>query len=341
MSNMKKLGAVFLVAMSISLSPMYAEAAPKVIKVDASVNTTNCPQYKALIEMKKYIEEHSGGRYRVDVYDSGKLGSPATVLQSMKMGTVHIAMESAANVSSFLPILGVLDLPFLFMNSEEADRVLINHPFGLKLLAPLNKVGIKPIGFASSAFRWMLMKEPIYTIGDIKGQKVRATASRIDRENLKAMGFSPAAVTGPEMLSALQQGTIDGVALPADSVSTEKSVAEVCRYAMGFEHCYMALLLSCSSQWYRGLSPEDQKLMMDAMQFAIKTHSRLVKETNSASAIEKSGLYKEVIVTPQEMKEELIKRTSGVYDTLPDEWKDVVNEIRSIIKNTETQEKGV
>lgn len=339
MSSMKNFGALVLIAMGISLSPAFAEAAPKVIKVDASVNTTNCPQYLAFMEMKKYIEDRSGGRYRVDVYDSGKLGSPATVLQSMKMGTVHIAMESAANVSSFLPILGVLDSPFFFMNSDEADRVLVNHPFGLKLLEPLNKVGIKPVGFAPSTFRWMLMKAPIYTAADIKGQKVRATASRIDRENLKAMGFSPAAVTGPEMLSALQQGTIDGVALPADSVPSEKSVAEIARYAMGFEHCYMALVLSCSARWFKSLSPEDQKLMMDAMHFMIETYGRMVKEVSSASAIQASGLYKEVIVTSPELKAELVARTAGVYDTLPDDWKAVVEEIRTLIKETAGQKK--
>lgn len=334
MRAIRKISALLMLAMGVAVCPVHADAAPKVIKVDASVNTTNCPQYLAFMEMKKYIEERSNGRYRVDVYDSGKLGSPATVLQSMKMGTVHIAMESAANVSSFLPVLGVLDSPFLFMNSDEANRVLVNNPFGLKMLDPLNKVGIKPIGFAPSTFRWMLMKEPIYTVNDIKGQKVRATASRIDRENLKAMGFSPAAVTGPEMLSALQQGTIDGVALPADSVPSEKSVAEIARYAMGFEHCYMASVLSCSARWFKNLPAEDQKLMMDAMHFMIQTHGRMVAEISSASAIKDSGLYKEVIVTSPELKAELVARTAGVYDTLPEDWKPVVEEIRTLIKET-------
>ena len=49
MSSMKNFGALVLIAMGISVSPAFAEAAPKVIKVDASVNTTNCPQYLAFM----------------------------------------------------------------------------------------------------------------------------------------------------------------------------------------------------------------------------------------------------------------------------------------------------
>jgi len=331
MNGISKTCAALLVSLGLLLPAAGVSAAPKVIKVDASVNTTTGPMYRAFTVMKNYIEEKTNGAYRVDIYDSGKLGAPATVIQSMKMGTVHIAMESAGNMSSFLPILGVLDAPYLFMNGDCADYVLVNNPFGLKMLDPLNKIGIKPIGFAPSSFRWLLTKKPIYSVSDIKGQKMRATASKIDSANLKNIGFSPAAVTGPEMVSALQQGTIEGVALPADSIPNERAVSEVAPYATGSEHCYMASVLSCSARWFNKLPEADQKIMMDAMQLMIKTHGKLVKEASSAEAIKASGLYKEVIVPPAEFKSELAARTAPIYDTLPKEWQDVVKEIRDIL----------
>lgn len=319
-----------------TLAPGYVGAAeqPKVIKVDASVNTQDCPQYQAFMAMKKYIEDKSGGRYRVDVYDSGKLGSPANVLQGLKMGTIQIAMESASNVASFLPVLGVLDSPFLFNDAAEADRVLVDGPLGEKLLQPLNQIGIKPFGFVPSTFRWMLMKEPLHGPEDIKGQKIRATASNIDRDNLKAMGFSPAAVTGGEMISALQQGVLDGVALPSDGLA-DKALSELTPYAMDTEHAYMAEVLVCSDRWFKSLPPEDQQLMLDALKYAKDVHGELTKEIASVDAIRNTGLYKEVVPVSPEFKNYLRDKSAVVYETLPDDWKAVVEEVRANIRDTE------
>ena len=86
MNRLFRLSCLCLMAALIGASP--AQAAPIPVKITTHA-TTSMAICRSLETMKKYVEEKTNGKYRIDYYGQFKLGSMENCYQGMRLGTIH------------------------------------------------------------------------------------------------------------------------------------------------------------------------------------------------------------------------------------------------------------
>ena len=95
-------------------------------------------------------DERTNGEYKIEIYPNGTLAGESDMLDSMKHRQCWIwASSPAARSSTFPEMMGVLDMPYLFANNEEAYKVL-DGEIGRELLDTLEDAGLKGLAYAEA-----------------------------------------------------------------------------------------------------------------------------------------------------------------------------------------------
>ena len=81
------------------------------------------PYTRAAEMMSKRASELTNGRLDVQVFPSAQLGGSREMVEGMQVGTVEMAMPTAAVASRVVKELEVLDLPFLFRDFVASPRL--------------------------------------------------------------------------------------------------------------------------------------------------------------------------------------------------------------------------
>jgi len=166
------------------------------------------PWSDVLYEFKRNIEKDSGGRIKVKVYLNGKLGDEKAMLQKMRYGQLNGGGFSTGGISSVVPELQILELPFLFQSHAEADYVMDEVLYD-ELAAALEKKGFKLWIWAENGWLDFAGKRPVRNVGDLKAGKVVMQESDVQLAMYEAFGVKATPLPVPEILGALQTGMVD------------------------------------------------------------------------------------------------------------------------------------
>jgi TRAP-type C4-dicarboxylate transport system substrate-binding protein len=120
-----------------------------------------------------------------------------------------------------------------------------------------------------ASFRGIGSRKEIRSPDDMKGMKIRSTASSIDRSALQAFGANPVAMGFGEVYTGLQQGTIDGEGLPPDLMFDMKH-HEVVRYVVMNNYNTYLIICAMNAKFYDGLPKDLQAVVDDAALEAVK-----------------------------------------------------------------------
>src|SRR5690606_12633166 len=116
---------------------------------------------------------------------------------------------------------------------------------------------------------------------DVAGLKLRTMENPVHIRAFETLGAAPTPMAWPEVISALQQGTIDGQENPL-SVITSAKLSEVQEYLTLSGHVYSPAILLVSKQLWEGLSPEDQELFRKGAAEAVKEMRGFVDNVESS-----------------------------------------------------------
>ena len=171
--------------------------------------------------MKDYVEKESKGKLKIDLSFGGALGSDTQLLQKVQVGSqVQLAISSGANLASIVNIIKAFDVPFLMDNSQEpVDLFFPNGKFGGKIAEDIqpffNEKNLRLYGVVPFELRGILTKnKTVRQPSDLKGLKIRVTPNPVERKIIGALGAGPTTMGISEVYTALQTGTIDGLAIP-------------------------------------------------------------------------------------------------------------------------------
>jgi TRAP-type C4-dicarboxylate transport system substrate-binding protein len=176
-----------------------------------ATQTRNDPHEQFMKEYKAEIEKATNNRIKVDIYTAAQLGSAPRQVEGLRLGTIEAAIGPGELFVGADPRFQVIAMPGLFKDMNHARRVMLTpqvHDAFADVAASrhLLLAGITVYTFQSFAF-----KDAVTKIADFSGKRIRVLASQSERNAVSALGGSPIAMALPEVLPALQQGTIDGV----------------------------------------------------------------------------------------------------------------------------------
>src|SRR5690606_3543742 len=94
---------------------------------------------------------------------------------------------------------------------------------------------------------------------DLAGLKLRTMENPVHITAFKTLGAAPTPMAWPEVIGALQQGTIDGQENPLSVIQSAK-LSEVQKYLTLSGHVYSPAMLLVSEAFWNKLSDEDKAI---------------------------------------------------------------------------------
>jgi TRAP-type transport system periplasmic protein len=261
---MKKLFSISIVVMF--LLSLTGAALALEIKFAHVVNEKDA-FHVAAEKFKELVEQNSKGEITVTIFPNAKLGDERTLLERMKMGIVDAAIITTGPVINFVPSFGVIDLPFLFRDPDHAYKVL-DGSIGQKLVMLMETQGWKGLAFGERGFRNLTnSKRKVVIPEDIKGLKIRVMQNPVYVDSFAALGANAVPMAWTEVLTALQQGTVDGQENPLNVIMAFK-LNEMQKYLSITRHAYAPAVILMSMKMWQKLTPAQQKLAKNAAQAA-------------------------------------------------------------------------
>ena len=237
------------------------------------------PYHLTALRFKELVEEKTNGRITVIEYPSSQLGSEPEMWEGMQTGTCDMAVMTNAYVSSYVPANGTLDLPFIFSDLEQARSVL-DGEFGRSLIGNMDGTGVTCLAFSEGGFRQLCTRNAaIRTPGDLAGLKIRCMETKTYLSAYASLGVNATPMAWGELLTALQQGTVDGCDAPL-SVLYTNGFPDICQYIDNVNLFYSPLPVCISTSLFESLSDKAQQILLDA---AVQA-AQAVRDNNDATA---------------------------------------------------------
>ncbi len=255
-------GALALVAgIGVLATAAPAGAAP----IELKLNGIQPPEHPVSLSHKFFAErvgQLTKGDIQVEVYDARGLGDAVESVQSLRNGTIAFATVSASNLSQVRPQIDMFSLPYLFKNANHYWAYL-NSERAQAFVRPLEDKGIVVLGFMDSGSRNFFSDQPIRSVADIAGKKIRVMASPVQVKTIEAMGGTGVPIAWGELYNALQTGVVDAAENNDPSILTMKFY-EVSKYYTLDEHARIPDMLLMSKMVYDKLSPDQQQAVKQA-----------------------------------------------------------------------------
>lgn len=203
-------------------------------------------------------EAETAGEFDFVHFASSGLGGEREVLEGLQLGTVEATIVSSGVLSNFVPEAGVFDIPFLFRDFDHA-RATLDGPIGQEMLAKFEDQGMVALAWGEQGFRHITNnRNPVNEVKNLAGLKLRTMENPVHIEAFKTLGAAPTPMGWPEVVSALQQGTIDGQENPL-SVIVSSKLNEVQKYLTLSGHVYAPNVLMVSKSFWDGLNEAEQE----------------------------------------------------------------------------------
>jgi TRAP-type transport system periplasmic protein len=265
------------------------------------------------------------GRFKVQHFPGGALGGEREMVESLQLGTLQMAIVGTAVIGNFVPDMMVMDMPFLFRDSAHA-RATLDGEIGKELLAKFRARGLVGLTFGEIGFRHITAsKRTIKSADDLKGFKIRTMENQVHLAAFRALGAQPTPMAWTEVMTALQQGTIDGQENPI-SVLVSSKLWETQKHVTLSRHVFTPIAFVMSPTLFDRLSPADQELMRKAAEAGRAANRRYVDdaEKSGLAELQKNGMQ----VVPSVDAVDFQKRLEPVFRQYGARFGDLITRIK-------------
>lgn len=208
------------------------------------------------------VEKKTGGRIKIVVKPEGELGVEKDVINQLIYGGIDFARVSLSQMAESVPKLNVLQLPYIYKDSEHMWKVL-DGEIGEGFMALTRVKGIESLSWYDAGARnFYSAGKPIRSIEDIRGLRVRVQESELMAFMVKALGAEPVKMEYKDVYSGFERGIID-VAENNLSSYYFMNHYEVAPFYTIDMHTRVPELQICSEHTWNLLSDEDKAIIKE------------------------------------------------------------------------------
>jgi len=262
--------------LALGKAPAFAQT--QVRKMDfAHINPPPESAALAFDWFSKEVTSRTNGEIQVTFHGSTLLAKEMDIMNAVKAGNIAIGNPAGASATVF-PEMGVFLVPYLISSYDQAYK-MFNGTVGDQLDKTFQqKYGLKTLCFFDYGFRhFWNNRRPIVEPKDLRGLKMRAQLSKIFADTINGLGGVAVPMAWSEVITAAQQGVIDGADLPVVNMVPLKAY-EVSKYFSMTFHNYAPTVNTMNLGIWNSLKPEHQKLFLDLSRAA---QERIRKDTES------------------------------------------------------------
>ena len=254
-------------ALALCLALVLPAGAETVFQLGTTVNEQDSFQVAAE-KFAELVSERTNGEYKIEIYPNGVLGGESDMLDSMSMDMLDLGIITSGPFVNFCKEMGVLDMPFLFANNEEAYKIL-DGEIGQELLDKLESANLKGLAYAERGFRNITNSvKPVASAADVENLKLRVMENEVYTKTFQALKVNAVPMAWQDALTALQQGTIEGQENPINVIYSYSLWDYNQKYITLDRHSYSTAIITMSLDKWNSLDADTQAIFKQAAQEA-------------------------------------------------------------------------
>src|SRR5882757_5703005 len=242
-------------------APALAQTAPKKL-VFAHILGAPDAGGVAFEWMAAELNARGKGSLDVQFFGGTLIPKELEIMNAVKTGNIAIGSPAGAAATVF-PEMGAFLVPYLVKDYKQAYG-MFNGKVGDRLDKEFqDKYKLKVLFFFDYGFRhFWTNKSAIVEPKDLRGRKIRVQQAKVFSDTINGLGGNAVPMAWGEVVSAAKQGVIDGGDLPIVNMLALK-IYEVSKYASMTFHNYGPTNAVMNLEIWNGLTPAQQKLMLD------------------------------------------------------------------------------
>jgi len=246
--------------------------------------TMNDIQHQWANWYKEAVEARSGGRIEVKLFPRGQLGTVASQVEGLQLGTVEAFTTPADFFAGLDPRFGTFSIPLLFRDTVHAEKMLLDPAMNFEILALGADKGIQVVSIYTFAPAHYFGKQPLRKLDDFKGKKLRVNATAAERAKMRQFGASAVPMDLSEVVPGIQQGVIDGT-MSAAAVYVNLKFNDIAKVLTEVNDTMIVSVGVVSRAWLA-------KLPADLRQIVIEEGNKLQPRINPQSRVMDEAMVK-------------------------------------------------
>lgn len=179
----------------------------------ATVAPEGTSLYKSLATMADEVKTKTAGRVTIKIFGGGVQGDEKDVVRKMRYGQLDGAALTGVGLGLIDQQVRVLELPFLFNNEAEVDKVYAGMDDYFSKL--FSEKGFKVLGWSEVGFVKIFSDKPIRNRKDLEGVKMWMwEGDPLAEEMFKEMKVTPVPLAITDVLTSLQTRLINAAYTP-------------------------------------------------------------------------------------------------------------------------------
>ncbi|MBZ8135149.1 TRAP transporter substrate-binding protein [Afifella sp. IM 167] len=225
----------------------------------------NHPQTEAFADMAERAKAKTNGELDIQIFPAGQLGAAPAQMESVMTGSQDMFGGTAVFAGGYEDNWRILSVYFLFTSADHIAKFAKSDVFEEMNQKLIDATGVRALSLAAvrgpSTF---ISKEPIRTVEDMQGKKVRIPSVEGYARSLEALGAVPTPVAWTETYLAFSQGIIDVVQSSMSGIESER-FTDSGKYILNTGHNWEPTGLFINEQVYESLSDEEKTALSEAV----------------------------------------------------------------------------
>ena len=301
-------------------------ADPEYVLTYAENQPRNYPTSLGGERFAELVKERTDGKVIIQVKYAGEYGTDEEVVSQMQFGGIDFARISLAVIADEVPVLNVLQLPFLYQDSAHMWSVL-DGEIGRKLLDNFAEANVIGLSWYDAGARSFYSTRPIRELSDLRGRTVRVQNSQMAMDMVIHLGGKPVYVDHNDVQYAFETHKIDTAEnnWPVYQYLDHYMVA---KYYTVVEHTRVPDVQIASSRTWKVLPEEYRQIILEcAKESALYQRNLWVRNDIFARAtVIDSGC--EIIFLEPEQKKAFQEAVEPLYEKYCGEYADLIEEIQ-------------
>lgn len=168
---------------------------------------------RALVKFRELVQTYYTGPEEISfvLHKNSELGTEKEYFSYMNIGAVvDFAITSPSHGSTFSRMITIMDVPFLFRNTDHYLKAMEANVFKALEDQLYERADVLILGYGGGEKRHIFGRRPVRNLAELQGFDMRVMGSPIQSRMFAALGAYPTVISGSEVYNAIQTGVISG-----------------------------------------------------------------------------------------------------------------------------------
>ena len=198
------------------------------------------------------------------MFTDSQLGNQREMVEQLRSGTLEMTWVTTGFFGSWEPVLGTLEIGYLFDDREHAFRAF-DGELGEEVARLVENHGVELLGYYEAGMRHLTNSvRPIEGPDDLNGLKIRTPQATYHLKTLERMGANATPMALNELYTAMEQGVVDGQENPLSNIFNAR-FSEVNDHLALTGHLHLTHMVLYAEDLWEDLSPEHREIVRQAV----------------------------------------------------------------------------